>query len=133
LVNDRQCRLVLKVSGAAIPKLCLVVERVQDGRGVPLAKATVDADRDRAPISESPGRVMAGGTCHRAVCGQPTVEEQFQAEIDLGGGKGIVCRNDRLSELLREANLVSGPRLRQDSRLGNRRRLTEERAGWLAR
>ncbi len=46
-INDRQCRLVLKVSGAAIPKLCLVVERVQDGGGVPLADSTLDANRDR--------------------------------------------------------------------------------------
>src|SRR5260370_568760 len=61
-VRDGQRRLLLERIDAAVPKLRLVVERVQDGWRVALTDTAVDANRRGPPASECACWIMA----HRA-------------------------------------------------------------------
>src|SRR5262249_62003846 len=65
-IANRERRLLLERLRPAIPELELVVERVQDGGGVPLAHAAADADRGRPAVGESASRILAGGASHGA-------------------------------------------------------------------
>src|SRR5919106_12933 len=123
-VNDRKARLLLERLGPAIPKLCLVVEGVQDGGGVPLADSAVDADRNRTIVGEGTRRIVTSRAGHGVVGGQAAIEKQFLTEGDLLRCLWIVLRYDLLCQLDREANLAKGPGLGQGTFLGNRRRLS---------
>src|SRR5262249_40526860 len=123
-IDDRQRRLLLEGRDPAIPELRLVVQRVQDGGGVPLARAAVDADRGRPAVGKGPSGIMTGGASHGAIGGQPAIEGQFLAEGDFLRGLRLVARDCRPSQLSWEANLVEGPGPGQGTRFGDRRRLS---------
>ena len=105
---DRERRLLLERLRAAVPELRLVVEGVQDGRGVPLTAAAVDPDRDGPPVSEPPRRIMAGAASNAPVGRQAAIEEQSLTEGNLLGGLRIVGRYRRVSRVGGGADLVNG-------------------------
>ena len=63
-IYDRQRRLLFEGLDPAVPELGLVVERVQDGRRVPLADPTIDADRSGPAVAESAGGIVTGTARH---------------------------------------------------------------------
>src|SRR5439155_12069656 len=107
----------------AVPELRLVVEGVQNGRGVALADMAVDPDGGGPPVGERTRGIVAGAARHGPVRRQATVEEQFLAEGDLLGRLCIVRRYRRARRGSRVAHLMRGLRLSQWPRLGDRQDL----------
>jgi hypothetical protein len=66
-IDNRQRRLLLERYDPAVPELGLVVEGVQNGRGVALADAAFDADRGGPAIGEGVGGIVADTACHGSV------------------------------------------------------------------
>src|SRR5882724_7874064 len=60
-VRDRQRRLLLERIDSAVPKLRLIIERVQDGWRIALTDTAVDADRRGPAVGESACRIVARG------------------------------------------------------------------------
>src|SRR5207302_5012223 len=88
-IRDRQRRLLLERTDSAIPKLRLIIERVQDGWRVALTDKAVDADRRGAAVGESACRMVARGAGDCAVTREPTVEEQLLASATVAGVSGL--------------------------------------------
>src|SRR5260370_4162568 len=104
-IDDRQRRLLLESIHWAVPELRLVVECVQNSRGVTLADTAFDTNRGGPPVGESAAGIMAGTASHGPVSRQATIEEQSLAEGDLLGGLRIVRRYRCASRLSGDANL----------------------------
>ena len=119
-IRDRQRRLLFECSDPAVPELRLVVEGVQNGRGVALADTAFDPDGGGPPVGERARGIMAGAARHGPVRRQATVEEQFLAEGDLLGGLRIVRRYRGARRGSRDADLMNGLRLSQRPGLGDR-------------
>jgi hypothetical protein len=79
-IRDRQCRLLLQRIDPAVPKLRLVIERVQNSRRIALTGASGDADRDRAAVGEGKRGIVASCAGDGAVTREPAVEEELFAE-----------------------------------------------------
>ena len=59
-IDNRQRRLLLERVHPAVPELRLIVEGVQNGRGIALADAAFDTDGGSLPLGEGELWVMAG-------------------------------------------------------------------------
>jgi hypothetical protein len=114
----------------AVPKLRLIIERVQNGWRVALTDTAVDADRCRPAIGESACRIVACGAGDCAVTLEPALEEQLLAQRDLSGRERAGRRHDRCSQGRGKADLILRPRPRQGARLRQRRRLSRRQRGW---
>ena len=123
-IGDRQRRLLFQRIDPAVPKLSLVVERVQNSWRVALTGASGDADRDRAAVGEGKRGIVASCAGDGAVTREPAVEEELFAERHDGRRERAAGRNDRLCQLHRKADLILRARLRQRSGFRQRRRLT---------
>ena len=126
-IDDRQCRLLLERIYPAVPELRLVVESVQNGRGVALADAALDPDQRRLAIGESAGGIVTGTACDAPIGREATVKKQFLTEGDLLGRLRVASRDRLASQLGGEANLVERFGLGQRTRFGNRTRF---KGGW---
>jgi hypothetical protein len=125
-IDDRQRRLLLERIYPAVPELRLVVESVQNGRGVALADAALDPDRRRLAIGERAGGIVTGTACDAPIGGEATVKK-FLTEGDLLGRLRVVSRDRLACQLGGKAYLVERFGLGQRTRFGNRRRFT---GGW---
>src|SRR2546425_8291439 len=91
-VDDRQRRLLLERLHPPVPELRLIVERVQNRRGVALADTAIDPDGGGPPVGERAPGIMAGAARPGPVRRPATVKEQILAEGAFLGGLGIVRR-----------------------------------------
>lgn len=66
-IDNRQSSLLVQTICTSVPKLCFVIERVQDGRGVALTDASMDSNRRRPPVGECTRRVMTGAASDSAI------------------------------------------------------------------
>src|SRR5271166_3525214 len=66
-IGDWERCLLLERIDSAVPELRLVVKRIQNGRGVALTEAAVDADRRGPAVGESACWIVARGAGDRAV------------------------------------------------------------------
>src|ERR1700676_3054551 len=90
----------------------LLIEGVQNGRGIALANAAFDADGGPFPVGEGERGIMACAARDSAVDRQATVEEKFLAEGNFLRGLRIVRRDRGTCHCNRRANLLKRLRLR---------------------
>jgi len=106
-------RLLLQRIDPAVPKLRLVIERVQNSRRIALTGASGDADRDRAAVGEGARRIVTCRAGNSAVTRKPAVEEELFAERDNGRYQRTAGWNDRPCQIHREPDLILRARIRQ--------------------
>src|SRR5206468_10392113 len=89
-VDDRQRRLLLERLHPAVPELRLVVEGVQNGRGVALADTAVDPDVGGPAVGKRARGIVAGAARPGPVRRQAAVQDRLTAERALLGRLRIV-------------------------------------------
>jgi len=112
-IDNRERRLLLERVYPTVPELRLVVEGVQNCRGVTLSDAAFDSDRGWFPIGEGECRIMACPARDGAINRQATVEKKSLAQGYLLRGLRIVRRDRGTGHLNRHANLLKRLWLRQ--------------------
>ena len=58
-IDNRQRGLLLERVHPAVPELRLIIESIQDGRGIALADAALDTDGGGLPVGEGKRGIMA--------------------------------------------------------------------------
>src|SRR6266403_1391041 len=104
-VSDRQYRLLLQRTDPTVPKLMFVIEGIQNGWGVALTDAAVDADRHGPAVAEGARRIVAGGAGDRAITREPRLEEQLLTQCNSGRPKRG-RRDDILGQDRGKADLI---------------------------
>src|SRR5438128_843381 len=116
-IEDRKPRLLLECLGPAIPELRLAVEGVQNGRGVPLAGAAVDANRGGAAIGKRAGGIVAVAHATLPSADNLPSKNSFWPRAIFSGVCGLSAGvTDRVSSTgsptcCRDRGLASGPAL----------------------
>src|SRR5262249_51527262 len=94
-IDDGQGGLLLEGSHPTIPELELVVERIQDRRGVPLAPTALNIGGSCSPTVKGPGRIVAARTRDRSVDRQSAIEKELLPKRDILRRLRVVRGNGR--------------------------------------
>src|SRR6266566_4575518 len=79
-IDNRERRLLLERVHPAVPELRLIIEGIQNGRGIALANSAVDADGGGLPVGEGERWIIACAARNGAVGRQATVKEKSLAQ-----------------------------------------------------